>query len=137
MHSLPGIPGRPDFYEHLAGDSATAGSFIDYCQFNRDMLILSKKELCAEPPEEIRRINDECFRMILEMSATILAAGGVVSLLSAMRATLADGCPARRTPAITTNMTRKVWRDFSLAQETAAEVPKMSTRRAGRENTSE
>ena len=84
------FPGTIDYYLAFTdGDHWTANILLDvFTQFNAEMrYFVEKKGLSpSEARAEIHRINNECFKIVLEACATIMASGASISAITqAMR----------------------------------------------------
>ena len=99
------FPENTSYYSGITSDSRQAHLLHQaYTQFNKDMSnFVETKGLSPEDARsEIRRINDEVFKLILEGAAAILSAGlGISQVNNAIRANAREVADAaRRSPRI-------------------------------------
>jgi hypothetical protein len=84
------FPDDPGFYRNIVDDARTARLLHwAYTQFNRDMeyFVFEKGMEPELARSEIRRINDEVFKLVLEGVMTIMVSGaGIAQVGNAMRA---------------------------------------------------
>ena len=100
------FPQTLEYYlQFTDSDQWTANLLLDvYTHFNADMAyFVEKKGLSpSEARAEIRRINNEVFKLVLEASATIMATGASISAINATMRTMS--------PKVISAAGRSAWR---------------------------
>lgn len=99
-------PEALDFYTGMAGGNARDARLLRcvYAQFNADMRLLVEQRRMSpsDARDELRRINDEVLKLVVEGAVTMLNVGGGVAAVNATMRSLSNNIivTARRSQAV-------------------------------------